>query len=267
MTTKDIVFITGANTGIGYQAVKSLLQSPKPYHILLGSRSLLKGEAAVAKLAEETDNGHSTVEAVEIDITDDDSIQRAFQFVWDKFGRVDVLVNNAGACFDTTFDNDGKNFRNVFNETYNVNVAGTQVFTYVFAPLLLKSSSPRLLFNTSGRSSLAKEAAHEQVPKFAPGWPKQSDSAWLAQGYRSSKAALNMIMLTWQTVLKEDNVKVWCINPGLLATNLGGSKSRLEKMGAADPSIGGNLIRQAIEGERDADMGKVVCRNGGVQAW
>ncbi|KAH7009914.1 hypothetical protein EDB80DRAFT_610523 [Ilyonectria destructans] len=266
--TKEIVFITGANTGIGYEAVKSLLQSPKPYHILLGCRSLLKGHAAITKLAEETDNDHSTVEPVEIDISDDDSIQRAFEMVRDKFGRVDVLVNNAGVCFDDHFENDGKNFRKIFNETYNVNVAGTQVVTYTFAPLLVKSSAPRLLFNTSGRSSLAKEAEYDdQKSTFGPGWPKGIGSFWLAQGYRCAKVALNMVMVTWQTILKDDKVKVWCINPGLLATNLGGSKSRLEKMGAGDPSIGGNLMRQVIEGERDADVGKVVCRNGGVQAW
>lgn len=284
---KEIVFITGANTGIGYEAVKSLLQSPKPYHILLGCRSLLKGHAAIVKLAEETKNDHSTVEPVEIDISDDDSIQRAFEMVRDKFGRVDVLVNNAGklailtihrhadhefsllgVCFDDNFENDGKNFRKIFNETYNVNVAGTQVLTYTFAPLLVKSSAPRLLFNTSGRSSLAKEAGYDdQASTFGPGWPKGIGSFWLAQGYRCAKVALNMVMVTWQTILKDDNVKVWCINPGLLATNLGGSKSRLEKMGAGDPSIGGNLMRQVIEGERDADVGKVVCRNGGVQPW
>lgn len=98
MATKEIVFITGANTGIGYEATKALLQSSKPYHVLLGSRDESKGAAAAQKLKEEAPNTASTVEVVQIDITDDDSIHKAIAYIKEKFGKLDVLINNAGKC-------------------------------------------------------------------------------------------------------------------------------------------------------------------------
>jgi NAD(P)-dependent dehydrogenase (short-subunit alcohol dehydrogenase family) len=96
MAEKDIVFITGANTGIGFEVVKALLQSPKGYHILLGSRSLEKGKEAISQLAEVLEGSSNTVELVEIDVTVDETINKAAELVEAKFGRLDALVNNAG---------------------------------------------------------------------------------------------------------------------------------------------------------------------------
>lgn len=76
-----------------------------------------------------------------------------------------------------------------------------------------------------------------------------------------------MMMLEWQRFLKEDGVKVFCVSPGFLATNLGGmGPEKLREMGAKDPSIGGNLIKDVVQGKRDADAGTVV-NAAGVQAW
>lgn len=96
MTTKEIILITGANTGIGYETVKALFQSSKPYHVFLGSRSPAKADDAIARLNEEVPETKNSVEPVQIDITDDDSINKAFELVKGKFGRLDGLVNNAG---------------------------------------------------------------------------------------------------------------------------------------------------------------------------
>lgn len=96
MSSNDIILITGANTGIGFETVKALLQSPKAYHILLGSRTSSKGEDAVAQVKKEFPDTKSTVETVQIDIESDDSIGKLYEFVEGKFGRLDVLINNAG---------------------------------------------------------------------------------------------------------------------------------------------------------------------------
>ncbi len=96
-----VVLITGANTGIGYETVKALLQSreEKKYHILLGARSGEKGSEAVKKLKEEISSTRSEIEAVLIDIDGDESIERLVKEVEGKVGRVDVLINNAGTSF------------------------------------------------------------------------------------------------------------------------------------------------------------------------
>jgi hypothetical protein len=51
---------------------------------------------------------------------------------------------------------------------------------------------------------------------------------------------------------------VWVVAPGFLATSLSGNTERLNKLGAQEPSIGGDIIHGVIEGKRDADVGSVV---------
>lgn len=143
--------------------------------------------------------------------------------------------------------------------------------THVFAPLLLKSSDPRLLFITSGLStldgmskSLMPSVANVGNAPVPAGWPKTGPPS--AVSYRASKAALNMVMLSWHWLFEQDGVKVWAVSPGFLATGLGGNREALKARGAGDPSIGGNLIRRVIDGERDADVGKVISASG-IQPW
>jgi NAD(P)-dependent dehydrogenase (short-subunit alcohol dehydrogenase family) len=97
------------------------------------------------------------------------------------------------------------------------------------------------------------------------GWPKPQVPTPTA--YRSSKTALNMLMLSWVKMLQADGVKVFGISPGFLATGLGGMEPGfLKKMGAGDPSIGGEFIKDVVEGKRDEHHGKVI-NNDGVQPW
>ena len=180
-----------------------------------------------------------------------------------------------GASFDgLIFQNPTlPTIREAWNKTYSVNIISTQVFTHVFAPLLLKSTDPRLLFITSGMSSLSllhtiATSPSERLTALQPappaGWPKPPTPGVAA--YAASKAAMNSQMLDWAKVFKNDGVKVWGISPGMLATGLGGVPELLKKMGAEDPILGGRLVREVVEGKMDGEHGKVVGRNG-VQAW
>lgn len=136
-------------------------------------------------------------------------------------------------------------------------------------PLLLTSSSPRLIFLTSGLSSLSlassgRRSASQASPHPPKGWPKPEEPSVAA--YRSSKTALNMMMLEWCRILKEDGVKIWAVSPGFLATSLTGSKESMMKNGAGDARLGGVFVKDVVEGKRDEDVGKVVSRDG-VQQW
>jgi NAD(P)-dependent dehydrogenase (short-subunit alcohol dehydrogenase family) len=141
--------------------------------------------------------------------------------------------------------------------------------THTFAPLLIASSDPRLLFITSGLSSLETCAGgfdskllRSDPPK---GWPKPFTPSQVA--YRSSKTALNMMMLDWKKMLAVDGVKVFGISPGFLATNLGGMGPEfLKKMGAGDPTVGGLFIKDVVEGKGDDNAGRVINKDG-VQPW
>jgi NAD(P)-dependent dehydrogenase (short-subunit alcohol dehydrogenase family) len=89
-----IVLITGANTGLGLETAKALLQSPQAYTIILASRDIEKANTAAQQL--QSVQSPSLVTTVQVDLEDDRSIQRAFDHVAEQYGRVDVLINNAG---------------------------------------------------------------------------------------------------------------------------------------------------------------------------
>jgi len=263
---KKLVFITGANTGIGYETVRALVQSPRPYHIFLGSRSVERGREAAEAVRAEFPDSPSSAEVIQVDISSDQSINDAFEKVKNGPGYIDALVNNAGLALAQKVDSGEMTIRESWNQTYDVNVAGTEVMTTVFAPLLLKSSDPRLVFVTSGLSSLQHTGASLYPPMRIPaGWPKAIP--YNTSSYRSSKAALNMMMLWWHWALKEDGAKVWSISPGFLATGLGGIGNEvLKARGAGHPSLGGIFIKDVLEGKRDADVGKVIS-SGGIQPF
>ena len=96
MAFSKIVLITGGNTGIGYETVKALFQSDKAYHVLLGSRSLEKAKLAIETLHKECPGSTSTVEAIQVDVTSDGSIEKACEQVKATQGHIDILINNAG---------------------------------------------------------------------------------------------------------------------------------------------------------------------------
>lgn len=94
--------------------------------------------------------------------------------------------------------------RQAWNKAWDVNVTGPHIVTSTFLPLLIRSPDPRLLFITSGLSSLSESALDSpRYPSPPAGMPKRP-SAFM--GYRSSKAGLNMLMLEWKRALKHDNV-------------------------------------------------------------
>ena len=96
MDSPQVILITGANTGLGFQIVRALCRSDTAYSILLAGRSLPKVQDAIAAATEAFPSSESELWPIQIDVEDDESIQRAFEEVDAKFGRLDALVNNAG---------------------------------------------------------------------------------------------------------------------------------------------------------------------------
>ena len=96
MDSEEVVLVTGANTGIGYQIVRAICGSTKANNILLAGRSFAKAQQAVKSATEEFPTSSSKLWPIQVDIEDDDSIKKAFDEVESKFGRLDALVNNAG---------------------------------------------------------------------------------------------------------------------------------------------------------------------------
>lgn len=266
MSNAEVILITGANTGLGYQIAKALTASGVGYQIIVAGRSLDKVHEAIRSIQSEVPTTQSKLSPLQVDVESDSSITAAASKLQTEFGRVDVLINNAGGQFDPLVKAGKLTVREAFNKAWDVNVAGTHVLTETFAPLLLKGSNPRLIFMASGTATLAG-TDNTNIPVNKPankGWPKEGFSV---AGYRSAKTGMNMMMREWYRLLAVDGVKVWAISPGFLATSLGGlGAEQLKRMGAGDPAEAATFIVDVVQGKRDADVGKVIDRNG-IQPW
>ncbi|KAK3985244.1 hypothetical protein QBC44DRAFT_335512 [Cladorrhinum sp. PSN332] len=262
---KEIVLVTGANKNIGFEIVRALLLSTKPYHVYLGSRDLARGEQAVAQLKTECPSTANSVSPIKLDVSSDTDIHSAFTKIQTEHGRLHVLINNAAINADIPHLKGEISLRESFLNSYDTNVASVAVITSTFLPLLLGSSDPRILFISGlGTFSSCAKGDMPLPPALPLGWPKGLTFETVA--YRCTKTALNMLMLDYFWKLKNDQVKIWSVGPGFLETDLGGAREFARSQGAGHPGEGGEFVRTVVEGDRDEDVGKYVVK-GGIQEW
>lgn len=198
------VFITGANKGIGFGTAKLLLQ--KGYYVYIGSRNARNGANAVEKLKAE---GLINVEMVQIDVTDDASVQLCREEMGKRTDVLDVLINNAGINGGSDPYTALEATPEEFKAAFDTNVIGTARVTKAFIDLLKKSDEPRIVNLSTSVASLTL----------------QSDSNWPAYNYAkyavyaASKAALNMYTIHLAYELRDTNFRVNAVCPGLTATD------------------------------------------------
>ncbi|KAH8646654.1 carbonyl reductase [Xylariales sp. PMI_506] len=247
-STSTIVFITGANSGIGYEVVRRL-STPSlytGYHVIIGCLAASDGVDAVTKLTREDPS--RSLSSVEIDVTSDDSVAAAVAHIEREFGRLDVLINNAGVLLDGLDTTEVP--RQLLEKTFSVNVFGAAAVTEAMAPLLDKSTSPspRIVFMSSRLGSLAvkTDAADRSAVRHFP-------------VYRSSKCALNMLMLHYAAIFKAKGWKVNSCDPGLTATSLAGNQ---KNMGTVEDGAK-NCLRLATLGV-DGETGSFTNKEGPI---
>jgi carbonyl reductase 1 len=144
-----IALVTGANQGIGYGLVQALAHSRKFDTILLGSRDLSKGEEAASLLRSK--ESFENIQPIQLDVTDENSIKEAFKTISQKFGHLNLLINNAGIAFKgSRFDEE------VCRVSADTNYQGTVNVSETLLPLLTAATSARIVSISSlaGRSAL-----------------------------------------------------------------------------------------------------------------
>lgn len=255
-----MISISGANSGIGLETVVALSQASPNIHILLGSRSLERGTKALEAMQSSshlTGTLKGTISVLEIDVSDKSSIQSAKEHVDDTYGKLDVLINNAGIiviCPCDTLTN--------LRETFETNVFGPMIVTEIFESLLRKSTlpSPYIIYVSSEQGSVTLRLDPDYKYKDVRG-----------DTYRMSKAAMNMLAACHKFNYAELGWKVLAFNPGFCVTNLTGEKGREMRVNAGartarDPA---DALVEIILGKRGEDVTSngIVDLDGGVQPW
>lgn len=196
------VLITGANKSIGFETARQLLQ--KGYYVYLGSRNLENGLKAVEKLKAE---GLNEVEFIQIDVSNDESVEAARVELGKKTDVLDVLINNAGISGVMPQNAIGTDI-SVYKRVFETNLFGVIRVTQTFIDLMKKSEQPRIVNVSSSTGSLTLHSD--------PTWKYYTHKG---TAYPSSKAALNMYTVILAYELLGTPFKVNAVDPGFVATD------------------------------------------------
>lgn len=203
MSVAKVALVTGGNQGIGFEICRQL--GEKGIAVLLAGRDGQRGEDAATKLAGQGLSVHFLL----LDVTNQDSIDRAFARVKTTFGRLDILVNNAGIYLPEGLPSEVDVER--LKEVYETNFFGAFRITKAMLPLLRKSPAGRIVNMSSSLGSLGLNSD-----------PEFELASFLTLGYNSSKTAVNALTVFFSNELKGTPIKVNSADPGYCATNMTG---------------------------------------------
>lgn len=192
-----IALVTGANRGIGFEVCRQLAE--KDFVVLLTARDTEKAQTTAGKLA-----NAGGVEALPLDVADVRSIEAAVGEVAERYGRLDVLINNAGINYDTWETAENADIDDTVVETIRTNLLGPWRVCQAFLPLLQKSRASRVVNVSSESGSLAHMGAGPPA-------------------YQVTKAALNALTRTLAGELRHAHILVNAVCPGWVATEMGGA--------------------------------------------
>jgi NAD(P)-dependent dehydrogenase (short-subunit alcohol dehydrogenase family) len=185
-----VTLVTGANKGLGYETARQLIA--RGHTVYIGARSVERGEAAATELGGQF---------VQLEVTDDASVETALSIIAGREGHLDVLVNNAGISI--TADVNGQ----LALEIFDTNVIGVIRVTQAALPLLEKSENPVVVNVSSALGSF-----------WAVTNPERRQFHFPSIIYGSSKAAVSMLTVQYAKALP--SIKFNAVEPGFTATDL-----------------------------------------------
>ena len=221
-----VIIITGASAGIGLASARLLAQ--RGARVALVARSREKLDA----LAKELPGSKTFV----CDMSDESSVNRMIDAARDHFGRIDVLINNAGqGIYGAGEKVNVANYRKV----WELNVIGPLVAMQRVIPIMREQGGGMII-------NISSMVSKNYIPRLA--------------AYASTKYALNALSLTMRTELEPDHIMVSVVHPGLTDTEFGKnayrdgeetrgmeSRSRPDMPAADSPEHVASRILYAIE--------------------
>lgn len=235
------IVVTGAGRGLGLEFVKQLL--PRAECLIATARNP-EGAQELQELARKN---AGILKIVPLDLSDDESIQRAIEEIGKLVSSLDVLINNAGIYIGrpgTTAGSDrlGKLTMQGGVETLRTNAVGPMILTQGLLPLLQAPSQARIISLTSGLGSIANTGG-------AP------------MHYSVSKAALNMYMRGLAAQLRSSGIISVVINPGWVQTDMGGRGASIT------PKESVNGILHVMDGLTPEQNGSFLNYRGQTEPW
>lgn len=201
--------VTGANRGLGLEISKQL--GKKGFEIVMGCRNLANAGDAIRLLkAEGVD-----ATAIELDVSNQQSIESAFRHFSKSRDSLDVLVNNAGILIDFGMTASDLPLE-VLRESFETNFFGAFATTQQFLPLMRNAPSGRIVNMSSDLGSL-----------HATTDPNSPQYGVFAAAYQTSKCALNAMTIQFAKELTDTNIKVNSASPGVSQTDMGGKDAPL----------------------------------------
>lgn len=197
---KRICLVSGGNRGIGFETCNQLAQLG--HIVLLTARDLTKGKTATKQL---TDKGLDII-FYQMDVSNQKSIDDTYDKIIQRFGRLDVLVNNAAILYDTWQSAIDADFE-IVNQAFVTNLLGPWRLSKRFIPIMKKNGFGRIVNVSSSAGSL------HFMGKGAP-------------AYSISKTALNALTCKLAAELLGTGILVNSIDPGWVATDMGGAGGR-----------------------------------------
>lgn len=218
---KKVAFITGGNRGIGLQTALEL--GKLGVEIVIGARDPNKAEAAVKSLRQ----AGITVAAIPYDAQRADTDKSVFAHLEKRYGKLDILINNAGALKEPMAGNDSSSLSvDLLRETFETNFFAVVRLTQTLLPLMKKAPAGRIVNLSSILGSLT---VHSQ--KNSP------IASTKALAYNASKTALNAFTVHLAAELAGTTIKVNSAHPGWVKTELGGEHAPMEIGDSARTSV------------------------------
>lgn len=189
--TSRIALVTGASRGIGYATAIALAKAGA--HIIATART----QGGLEELDDEIRKVDGSATLVPLNLTDSDGIARLGAGLHERYGRLDILVGNAGVLGPSSPI--GHIELKTFNDVMAVNVSANFQLIRCMEPLLKQSDAGRAVFITSG-------AANKATAYVSP--------------YAASKAALETLARAWAQETANSRLRVNLFNPGPVRTRM-----------------------------------------------
>jgi NAD(P)-dependent dehydrogenase (short-subunit alcohol dehydrogenase family) len=239
MKTPATIFVTGADRGLGRALVMDFAQ--RGHRVFAGIHT--------KRTIQESPFEHPSITPVIIDITNDDSVRTAANFIRDRCASLEVLVNNAGRLGDIEVPIDGPLDFDDILASINTNAIGPLRVTNAVIELMKRGTLRSILNISSEAASIGDQT-----------WRK----AWF--GYCMSKAALNMGSVLCFNQLREQGFSIKLVHPGYLRTYMHGAKNM---KATYEPEEVSNFICTAAltPNHKDAATVPFIDKDGKTLPW